>query len=119
MNVLVVLDRHVFCSDAIYHSIFTLETEVSKEAFREWYNCLWHILKFPIAQANHGAEAMASRATKIPSILGTPPASLSQTCLEPELEPTVLGVWMPPAKLPQLERQCWAERVTLFDIPPC
>lgn len=49
VNVLVVLDRHVFCSYAIYHSIFTLETEVSKEAFREWYNCLWHILKFPIA----------------------------------------------------------------------
>lgn len=42
------IDRD-FAGTLINFGIFTLETKFFKEAFREWHNCPWHILKFPNA----------------------------------------------------------------------
>lgn len=68
-NVLGVLEKHVSCNSATYHIAF-LETKVFKEGFRAWHDCLWHILKFPMAQTTHGAEAMDTTRTQIPGITG-------------------------------------------------
>ena len=91
---------------------FTRETKVSKESFWEWHNRFWHILKFPTAQTNHGAEAMATPAIQIPGITGN--HSWSPRNVWAWIRTTVLGVWMLPAKLPLRKRWCWAEWAILF-----
>ena len=98
-----------FCNLPQY---FTRGTKVSKESFWEWHNCFWHILKFPTAQTNHGAEAVATPATQIPGITGN--HSWSPRNAWAWIRTTVLGVWMPPAKLPLLKRRCWAEWAISF-----
>ena len=104
VNVLGVLDRQIFCSFCNLPQYFTLETEVSKEAFREWHNCLWHILKFPIAQTNkswsggYGHSSNQNPRHYWELFLSLPEMS------EPGPELTVLGVRMPPPKPPLLKR---------------
>lgn len=69
-----------FAGNLIDHSIFILETKVFIEAFGEWHNCPWHILKLPIGRQVMKLRLWSIQQPKSPASLATVPlAETSRT----------------------------------------
>lgn len=63
-----------FAGNLIDDSIFILETKVFKEAFGEWHNCPWHILKLPTGRQVMKLRLWSIQQPKSPASLANCPS---------------------------------------------